>query len=63
VTYPESGSFVRYLIDEHGLENMTELFRRGSPNQPGSEIRSIFRGIYGFEIEAPEVGWRGFLSS
>jgi hypothetical protein len=61
VTYPESGSFVRYLIDEHGLDRMLDLFRRGSPNQPESDIRSAFRGIYGFEIESAEERWKAFL--
>ena len=61
VTYPEAGSFVRHLIDSAGLEKMLELFRNGSPEQSGSEVRSVFRSIYGFSLEDAEESWTVFL--
>ncbi len=61
VTYPEAGSFIRYLIDEYGLDKMLELFRNGSPHQTDSEVRSIFSAIYGFSVETAEEGWKVFI--
>ena len=61
VTYPESGSFVRFLIDTHGLERMKALFRAGTPSNAADAVRRNIETIYGVPLEGLEREWLEFV--
>lgn len=49
--YTTAGSFCAWLIDEHGIDAMTELYRRGGG----------FEAIYGRTLDELEASWLVFL--
>ncbi len=49
ITYPQSGSFVKYLYEEYGVEKVKELWVRGSAED--------IRRVLGREVEAVERDW------
>lgn len=61
VTYPEAGSFVRYLIDSRGLEPMKAVFARLSANDSADRVRQQVQGVYGSTLGDLEAGWLTFL--
>jgi hypothetical protein len=63
VTYPESGSWVRYLIDTYGLVQMKRLFALSTPSDSAETVRRIFQTIYGRPIESVEPEWLTFIES
>lgn len=63
VTYPESGSFVRYLIDTYGLDRMKRLFQRGTPADPADTVRQQFAAVYGRALADAERDWWAFLDN
>jgi hypothetical protein len=62
VTYPEAGSFVRFLIDRDGLERMKSLFARGGANDSVSAVRQAFESVYRRSIDVVEQEWLDMLS-
>ncbi len=62
ISYPEAGSFVRYLVDTYGLERMKEVFRTIPYTDSLDVLRAKFEGIYGKSLRAAEVEWRAFLA-
>jgi hypothetical protein len=63
VTYPESGSFVRYLIDTHGLEPMRRMFGALRANDPASAVNDAVVTVYGRDLAALESEWIQFLAA
>jgi hypothetical protein len=63
VTYPESGSWVRYLIDVHGLDRMKQVFRSSTPTDSADAVRRIFQTTYGRQIESVETDWLSFIEN
>jgi len=61
VTYPESGSFVRYLVDTEGLDPLRRLFGTIGIDAPLATVRSVFQQTYGFSLEEAERRWLAFL--
>lgn len=61
ITYPEAGSFIRFMIDSFGLENMKDIFRTGSKDDSKEIIKEKFKALYGFSIEQAEKEWLEFL--
>jgi hypothetical protein len=63
VTYPESGSFMRWLIDEHGLDRVRALYARlGGPNDSAANVRAAFAAVYGRSLDDLEQEWIAFLA-
>jgi len=62
LTYPEAGSFVRFLIDAYGLEPMKEVFRVIPYTDPPEVILTKFEGIYGMSLRAAEAEWHDVLA-
>ena len=63
VTYPESGSFMRWLIDEHGLDRVRALYTRvAGPNDSAANVRAAFAAVYGGSLDDLEQSWLAFLS-
>jgi hypothetical protein len=63
VTYPESGSFMRWLIDQHGLDRVRALYARAAgPNEAADGVRAAFAAVYGQSLAELEQAWLAFLS-
>jgi len=63
VTYPEAGSFVRFLIDSEGIAPMRRLYGSMGPDAPLATVRSAFAGVYGFSLDEAEQRWLAFLGT
>ena len=63
ITYPESGSFVRFLIDKYGLDKIKSIFQIGNRDESQAAIRQKFQAIFGFTIDQAEQEWLVFLDS
>ncbi len=61
ITYPQSGSFVRYLIDTYGIEPMKTVFSSVNREATTAEIKAAFQSIYGITIEDAEQDWLNFI--
>jgi hypothetical protein len=62
VAYPESGSFMRWLIDEYGLDRVRALYARAAgPNEAAAGVRASFAAVYGQSLETLEQAWLAFL--
>jgi hypothetical protein len=61
LTYPQAGSFVKFLIDNYGLHRLKTLFRTVGEYDSLESIMSSFASIYGFSLEEAERRWREFL--
>lgn len=61
ITYPESGSFVRYVIDVYGLDRMKHFFGSGTPTDSADTVRRIFQTTYGRPLESVELEWHAFI--
>jgi hypothetical protein len=62
VTYPESGSFMRWLIDTYGLDRVRTLYARAAgPTEAAAGVRATFSAVYGVSLDALEQGWLDFL--
>ena len=63
ITYPESGSFVEYLIATYGIENIKSIFQTVNQTDSREAIKQKFQSIYGFSIDQAEQEWLIFLDS
>lgn len=63
ITYPESGSFVRFLIDTYGMDKMKSIFQVGNSGDSKEGIKQKFQSIYGFSIDQAETEWLLFLDN
>ena len=61
ITYPEAGSFVRFLIDGQGIVAMRQLYGSMSNDAPLAAVRAAFQGVYGFSLDEAETRWQRFL--
>lgn len=62
ITYPESGSFVRFLIDRHGLAPMKRLFAALQPDSSAALVERAVLDSYGATLAALEAQWLEFLN-
>lgn len=63
MTYPVAGSFVRWLVDQRGIEAFKSFARAvGGGTAAPSTVRSRFRETYGEDLDARWVEWRGFAA-
>jgi hypothetical protein len=61
-SYPTAGSFVRYLIDTHGLGAVRDLFgRAGNRDDSLAAVRAAFAAAFGISLEEAEAGWHAML--
>lgn len=61
ITYPQSGSFVLYLIETYGIDLMKTVFSTINRNASQTEIKAAFQSIYGISIEDAEQDWLSFI--
>lgn len=57
VTYPQAGSFVRFVIDREGLDRMKVLFSRLGANDPLDRVQSAVQDVYGQTLQTLEARW------
>jgi hypothetical protein len=64
VSYPEAGSFVRYLLDTHGgIAPLWQLFNGSTQTDSPTLVRSKFEAAYGRSLDALEADWHAFLDA
>jgi len=61
ITYPQSGSFILYLIDTYGIGLMKTIFATVSRDASTAEIKALFQSTYGISIENAEQDWLNFI--
>ncbi len=62
--YALGGSLVHYLVLTHGWERYIEVLGRlGTTTMAGEDTGSVFRDVYGVELEQIEDEWLSFLES
>jgi hypothetical protein len=62
ITYPQSGSFVRYLVDRFGLNPIRQIFGSLRPTDSASVVAQAVIKAFGKDISALEAEWLQFLS-
>jgi hypothetical protein len=62
ITYPVSGSFVRYLINHYGLLKMKEFIGKSKFEDSKEKIRNDFMQTYGLSIENVWSEWESFIT-
>ena len=63
MTYPISGSFVRYLIDNYGLVKMKALIQCSKFEDSSTKIRNDFYTIYSITIDSAWNAWISFITT
>jgi hypothetical protein len=61
VTYPEAGSFVRFVLDTYGLDRVKQFFRTGSLLDTADSVRRQFAAVYNRSIADVERDWWAML--
>lgn len=59
--YPQAGSFMAFLVDEHGPRTVMEFFSTSTPDDSLDRIRSNFAAVFGTSLAAAEQSWHTFL--
>src|SRR5262249_32157049 len=63
VTYPEAGSFVRYVLDQYGLDTLKRFFRDGNSADSANPVRLQFQNAYGRDLDSVERDWLAALDA
>jgi hypothetical protein len=63
VTYPMAGSFVRYLIDTHGLATFKTFLRNTTFRAAPAHTEAAFQSAYGRSIATAWTAWRSWLQT
>jgi hypothetical protein len=63
ITYPQSGSFMRWLIDTQGLAKVKALFARVNFQAPQTASHAAFLDVFAMTLEQAEQRWLEFLGS
>ena len=62
-TYPVAGSFVRYLIDKHGLEKMKAFISKSEFNAKKASTKAHFSDTYDMSINDAWDEWKTHLET
>jgi hypothetical protein len=63
VTYPQAGSFVRYLLDTYGLDFWKHHCGKGGPDETASSLRAHFESVYGRSVDGVEADWLAMIAT
>ena len=64
ISYPTSGSFVRFLLDtQGGVPRIRELFGRATHHDAAETTRRNLEAVYGKTLEALEAEWHAYLDA
>ena len=61
ITYPTSGSFVEYLVDQYGIAKVLQLFPGASYLDAPALNQARFQKTFGISLAQAEQAWRIFL--
>jgi hypothetical protein len=61
--YPVAGSFVRHLIDQHGLTPLRSYFASARFDHSAAQTRAAFHAAYGISVDEAWAAWRAWLAS
>jgi hypothetical protein len=61
VTYPQAGSFMRFVLATCGLDGVKRLFRSGSPSDTADGVRTQFETACGRTLLNAEAAWLAML--
>lgn len=63
VSYPEAGSFVRFLIDTYGLDTLKRLYAVSQLTDSGARASDNFLSVYGMSLVDAERAWWAMLDA
>jgi hypothetical protein len=63
VTYPESGSFVRFVLATCGLDGVKRIFSTGNTGDTADSVSAQFEAACGRSLESVEQAWLAHLDS
>jgi hypothetical protein len=63
VTYPEAGSFVRYVLDTYGLGSMKRFFALCRNTDSADTVRQQFQTAFGRSVTDVEHDWWAMLDA
>ena len=63
VTYPQAGSFVRFVLATCGLDGVKRLFGTGSPNDSADNVALQFEAVCHRTVAAAEQQWLAALDT
>lgn len=61
IVYPQAGSFIKYLINTHGLEKFKKVYKKLSRNKKVKENIKIIESSYSKSIKELEKDWQKYL--
>jgi hypothetical protein len=61
LSYRQAGSFMRFLIDRHGVPKVLEFFRASGRTDSVAMIRERFLTVFGESLDAADVAWQTLL--
>ncbi len=61
ISVPGWGSFVKYLIDKHGMKKLLELYESTNEIKQLEPFSVRFKAVYGVEFQKMDQDWRWFL--
>jgi len=62
VGYGEAGSFVLFLIEQHGIGRMLSFFRASSQNDSLARIEGNIQSNWGMSLVEVEAAWLAFIN-
>ena len=62
-SYPMAGSFVRFVVDDRGMDRMKNFFRTGSRDAHRADIEREFDAAFGIALQTEEARWHTFLAT
>jgi hypothetical protein len=61
LSYREAGSFMRFVLDQYGVQATSQLFRTSSRTDDLSTIKTRFQAAVGASLESVEGAWLAML--
>lgn len=61
LSYREAGSFMRFVLDQYGVQPTLEFFRVSSHTDDLATIKARFQAAFGVSIDTVETAWLAML--
>lgn len=61
ITYPVSGSFVKYLIDKYGVASLLNFIKISNWNDSNQKVFNDFESIFGLSLNDAWSNWLDFI--
>ncbi|MCX6154233.1 MAG: hypothetical protein NT007_08740 [Candidatus Kapabacteria bacterium] len=62
LTYSVSGSFVRYIINQYGIQKLKDFYKTVRFETPKDSTKLQFKKIYNFTLDSAWQEWNNFIS-